>query len=260
MCKIEILCVAFSICSEVTNQNASGRAAGHTVSAVQAAVEIAGGSIEIGGGGLLDLTGAGAIAGVPVQVIGGATIAHGGLTGANTINNIRQDKLLNQKSEETSNGKSASELQSPPTTSKGKLEIEPGRTLSPQEQRIADKLVAEGKHVKAPKEIENQVGERNPDFEVDDIKTELKNVSNIKKTDPDGLSAKLSQRISEATSQGSNVIIDATEQPGMTKDVAELGIKRAFGHWDRLKSSRITNVRIIGKDFDLSQTYTPLMK
>lgn len=142
-----------------------------------------------------------------------------------------------------------------------KLEIEPGRALPPAEQKIADKLVAEGKTVKVPKEIENQAGVRNPDFEVDGVKTELKTVSNVKKTDADGLSAKLSQRIGEASSQAPNVILDVSDQAGMTKDIAERAVKRAYGRQtEQLRRGELTNVkinevRLIGKDFDVTVPY-----
>lgn len=139
----------------------------------------------------------------------------------------------------------------------GKLEVEASRTLSPEEQRIADKLVAEGKDVKVPKEVENQAGVRNPDFEIDGVKTELKTVSNIAKTDANGLSAKLSQRIAEAGNQASNVILDVTEQPGMTKEIAERGVKRAYGNLAKLGSEKIQEVRVIGKDFDVTIKYEP---
>ena len=226
------------------------------MSAVQAAAEIAAGSTMVGGGTVLDLTGVGAIAGVPAIAAGAGMVVHGVATGANTINNINHDPLLNKVADQTATGASdKTPNDAAPTEPQGKLEIEPGRTLSAEEQRIADKLVGEGKQVKVPKEVGNQAGVKNPDFEIDGVKTELKTVGNITKTDIDGLSSKLAQRISEATSQGSDVIIDATAQAGMTKDVAELAIKRAFGRWRQLDSGKVTNVKIIGKDFDINQTF-----
>ena len=67
---------------------------------MQAAAEIAGGSVAAGGGTVLDLTGAGAIVGVPAQAIGVAAVVHGVATGANTIHNINHDPLLNKNTEQ----------------------------------------------------------------------------------------------------------------------------------------------------------------
>ena len=240
---------------DASNQTVSGRAIGHTVSAVQAAAEIAVGSTEIGGGGLLDLSGIGAVVGVPAQVVGGVTLAHGALTGANTIHNIRQDNLLNQSKEETSGGKPTEDIkpedvQPAQTAPQGKLEIEPGRTLSPQEQRIADKLVSEGKQVKAPKEV-NQQNVKNPDFEVDGVKTELKTIENVTSADIGGAT---SRRIYEAGKQAPNIIVDVTNQPGMTKEIAENATKRAFLLERNSGNNRLKEVRMIGKDFDFTST------
>lgn len=107
------------------------------------------------------------------------------------------------------------------------------------------------------KKVESLVSVRNPDFGIDGVKTELKTVSNITKTDADGLSAKLSQRIGEADSQASHVILDVSNQPGMTKEVAERSINRAFGKQRRLAGDKLQEVRIIGKDFDVTLPYIP---
>ena len=92
---------------DLAGQNAAGRAAGHTASAVQAAAEIAAGSTMVGGGTVLDLTGVGAIAGVPAIAAGAGMVVHGVATGANTINNINHDPLLNKDASATSSGTKA---------------------------------------------------------------------------------------------------------------------------------------------------------
>lgn len=42
----------------------------------------------------------------------------------------------------------------------------------------------------------------------------------------------------------------------MTKEVAELAIKRAYGRLRQLGSGKVKEVRIYGKDFDISVTFT----
>ena len=63
----------------------------------------------VGGGTVLDLTGVGAIAGVPAIAAGAGMVVHGVATGANTINNINHDPLLNKDASATSSGTKAAE-------------------------------------------------------------------------------------------------------------------------------------------------------
>lgn len=139
----------------------------------------------------------------------------------------------------------------------GKLTIEPGRTLSASEQKIADKLVAEGKNVTARVESTAK-GVKNPDFEVNGVVTEFKHVSDLKGADPERLSKGLSGRILDGASQAKHVILDVADQPGMTKEIAERAVRRAFGRQAQLvragdlPAAKITEVRIIGKDFDIT--------
>lgn len=56
-------------------------------------------------------------------------------------------------------------------------------------------------------------------------------------------------------SQAKHIILDVSDQPGMTKDMAELGIRRAFGRLKQLASDKVQNVRVIGKDFDTTVTF-----
>ena len=92
----------------------------------------------------------------------------------------------------------------------GKLIIEDGRTLSKSEQGFADKMVVEGKTVKARKES-TVIGEKNPDFEIDNEITELKYVYDLKGVTADNLSARLSGRILEGGSQASKVSLNVTD-------------------------------------------------
>ncbi len=130
----------------------------------------------------------------------------------------------------------------------GKLKIEAGRTLSSDEQEIANLLTAEGKNVKAPKEV-NIPGIKNPDLEVEGVKTELKTIENITSADIGGA---LSRRIYEAGRQAPNVIIDVRKQAGMTEEIAENAAERAFLLQKRTGNERLKEVRLLGVDFDFT--------
>ena len=136
----------------------------------------------------------------------------------------------------------------------GKLIIEEGRTLSASEKEFADKMVAEGKVVKAPKEV-NAQNVKNPDFEIDGKIVEFKYVSDLKGKDVDTLSSGLSRRILDGGSQASRVTLNVTDQAEMTKEVAERSLKRAFGSLRKRNSDAIKEVRIYGKDFDITVPY-----
>ncbi len=137
----------------------------------------------------------------------------------------------------------------------GKLSIEAGRTLSASEQKIADKLIAEGKHVKA--RVESTVkGVKNPDFEVDGVITEFKHVSDLKGVDAEKLSKGLSGRILDGASQAKHIILDVADQPGMSREITERAVARAYGRLRQLGSDAVTQVRIIGKDFDVTIPFT----
>lgn len=138
---------------------------------------------------------------------------------------------------------------------KGKLTVEAGRTLSASEQKIADKLIGEGKNVTA--RVESTVpGVKNPDFEVDGVVTEFKHVSDLKGADAERLSKGLSGRILDGASQAKHIILDVADQPGMTKEAAERAAARAYGRLRQLGSDAVTQVRIIGKDFDITIPFT----
>lgn len=137
--------------------------------------------------------------------------------------------------------------------SQGHLEVEPGRTLTPEEQRVADLLVAEGCHVIAKAESTTH-GVKNPDFEVDSVLTELKTISNLTGKN---LGGSLGRRILDAKSQAPHAIIDVRDQAGMTREVAENAAKRAYVAQTISGKVRLQEVRIIGKDFDVTIPYDP---
>ncbi len=49
--------------------------------------------------------------------------------------------------------------------------------------------------------------------------------------------------------------MNVTDQAGMTKEIAELGIKRAYGRLNQMGSEKINEVRIYGKDFDITVVF-----
>jgi len=142
----------------------------------------------------------------------------------------------------------------------GQVSIEPGRTLTPAEQRFAAKMAAEGRQVRARAEV-NQQDVKNPDFEIDGEVVEFKYVSNLAGKDAERLSKGLCGRILDGRSQAAKIVVDVTDQPGMTKEIAERAIKRAFGQLSRiLKEGHAVGeieVRIYGRDFDVSVKFDP---
>ena len=144
--------------------------------------------------------------------------------------------------------------------SSGKLILENGRSLSASEKEFADKMVAEGKVVKARVES-TKVGVKNPDFEINGEIVEFKYVSNLKGTTADKLSARLSGRILDGGSQASKVTLNVTDQVGMTEETAKRAIGRAFGRQTQMlrlgeiSKLKLQEVRIYGKDFDITMFY-----
>ncbi len=98
-----------------------------------------------------------------------------------------------------------------------------------------------------PKESVDGAG-RQGDRYIDGKLTEYKSIHNVKNVTSNGLSAAISSRAMDARGQAPHIIIDTREQAGMTEEIAEKGIKRAYGS-DR-KERKIQEIRIIGNDFD----------
>ncbi|HRI50919.1 MAG TPA: hypothetical protein PLW65_12110 [Pseudomonadota bacterium] len=117
-----------------------------------------------------------------------------------------------------------------------------GRTLSAEEAAVASQLVAEGHTVEAL--AESSV--RTADFLIDGVRTELKSISNITSSDPSGA---LARRILDGAGQAPNIITDLRRQAGMTEELAQRAVRRAFGV-DR--AGRVQSVRLIGQGFDVT--------
>jgi hypothetical protein len=126
----------------------------------------------------------------------------------------------------------------------GRLIIESGRTLTSEESAIVGRLLNEGRTVRVLAESTKQ-GVRTADFIVDGVRTELKTISSLTSKD---LSGALGRRILEGAGQAPNIIADVRGQAGLTRELAERAIRRAFGA-DTL--ARIKQIRVIGNGFDL---------
>lgn len=100
-------------------------------------------------------------------------------------------------------------------------------------------------------------GRRTQDFLVDGAPVELKTVGGVRVAGlvGDGLAKKLSgavaSRIMDARGQAPNVVVDLREQEGITSEIAETAMGRAFGADAR---AGIESIRFIGPGFD--ETYT----
>ncbi|MBL8819890.1 MAG: hypothetical protein JNL58_27945 [Planctomyces sp.] len=91
---------------------------------------------------------------------------------------------------------------------------------------------------------------RTPDFKIDGVVNELKTVSGIQKQTSDALSSGIASRIIDGRGQAPNIIVDARLQSGLTKEIAERAIIRAYGA-DKVKKG-IQSIRIIGPNFDIT--------
>ena len=110
------------------------------------------------------------------------------------------------------------------------------QSLKPAELRFANELRALGNHV----EIIPRGKDQTPDFKINGIEHELKTVTNVVRTDADGLSKSISSTIGDARSQSSRVIIDARGQAGMTLEAAGQAVRRAYGADNSQKIMSIT--------------------
>ncbi len=124
----------------------------------------------------------------------------------------------------------------------GRLVNNTGRIVSEAESNVANLLVQEGKVV----EIVAEGATRTPDFLVNGVPTELKTISNLTSSD---LSGALSRRILDGAGQAGHIIIDARGQTGLTQELAERAIRRAYGF--DLQRKRLKEIRIIGNGFDI---------
>lgn len=127
----------------------------------------------------------------------------------------------------------------------GQLVKESGRDLSKGETKVVILLLQEGRTVRALSESTVQ-NVRTADFIVDGVRTELKTIQDITSKDPSGA---LGRRILDGAGQASHIIADVQEQAGMTRELAERAVRRAYG---ADKAKRIQQIRILGNGFDIT--------
>ena len=120
-------------------------------------------------------------------------------------------------------------------------------TLTDAERRVAEDLLASGKNL----ELIPRASVRTPDFKIDGVLHGLKTISGVAKIDSNSLSGAISSRVMQGRGQASHILNDARNQVGMTKEIAERGIDRAFGA-DRATGDKIDSIRIIGEGFDIT--------
>jgi filamentous hemagglutinin len=112
--------------------------------------------------------------------------------------------------------------------------------LTAAEQSFVKEMVAGGKTV----EIIPTTTERTADFFIDGVRYELKTISNVVNQTSAGLSKALSSTIMDARGQSGNIVIDARSQVGMTTEIAERGVNRAFSA-DTKTGSKIQSITVI---------------
>ena len=119
------------------------------------------------------------------------------------------------------------------------------------EHAIDQLLRQEGREVKAnPMEGVRGAG-RQGDRLVDGVPTEEKSISGVKKPDADSLSSAIARRVMDGRGQARNIIVDTRQQTGVTREIAERGIRRAYGA-DNATGAKIQSIRVIGTDFDIT--------
>jgi hypothetical protein len=114
------------------------------------------------------------------------------------------------------------------------------------ERETARYLLENGEDVqKNPNE--GQPGEG--DAIVNGENTEFKAVYGVSNETSDGISRAFASRVMDARSQALNVIVNVWHQLGMTKEIAERGVSRAYGAADEA-GAKIQSIRVLGNGFD----------
>jgi filamentous hemagglutinin len=124
--------------------------------------------------------------------------------------------------------------------------------LTKGEKGFVEDLLSQGKNV----EVVPRGTGRTPDFKIDGIQQELKTLSGVAKQTPDGLSTAMASRIMDGRGQATQIVVDAKGQAGMTQEIAERGIRRAYGADNKL-GGKIQSIRVIGPGFDITVPRAP---
>ena len=118
------------------------------------------------------------------------------------------------------------------------------RFANQSEVKWFGKLLSEGKNVTLLAEKANQ---KNADFIVNGVVTELKTITGVK-NESGKIAQAINDRIKRASKQARSIIVDVTEQAGASIDVVKQGLKKYWGQGSK------DAIRVVGKDFD--QTFT----
>ncbi len=114
------------------------------------------------------------------------------------------------------------------------------KDLTPVERAFAQELIAAGHNVT----IIPTGTSRTADFLIDGQKIELKTVAHIQNISSNGISSAISTTIMNARGQSPNIVIDARNQNGMTLEIAQRAINRAYKA-DTESGAKIQNIIII---------------
>lgn len=124
--------------------------------------------------------------------------------------------------------------------------------LTTAEKSFVGEIVSGGKTVQV---IPRSAG-RTADFLIDGTKYELKTMTNVVNQTSDGLSSAISTTAMDARAQSGNIIIDARGQAGMTPEIAQRGINRAFSA-DSKTGAKIGSITIITPEGTVYVPRTP---
>jgi filamentous hemagglutinin len=119
--------------------------------------------------------------------------------------------------------------------------------LNPEEANFAREQLAQGKTV----EVVSRGAGRTPDFVIDGQRVELKTLSGVADTTSDGISKAIANRVMNGRGQATDIVVDARGQAGITQEIAQRGIRRAYGA-DNATGGKITSIRVIGPGFDIT--------
>jgi hypothetical protein len=217
-----------------------GAAFGDATATVQGLLEIGEGVGGEVGGVVLDATGVGALVGVPVNIVSAGLIVHGATTSVAGLSHLAMTAAAN-----TPDGGSGTP-DSTPSPASARI---PGS--SDEEYAVDQYLTSKGDKVeKNPLEGKPGAG-RQPDRLVNGVPTEYKTLSGVENPTADSLSAAEASRIMDARGQSSHIIVDVRGQQGVTREIAERGVARAYGA-DNVTGAKIQSIRIIGNDFDIT--------
>jgi hypothetical protein len=119
--------------------------------------------------------------------------------------------------------------------------------LSAEEVAFVREQLAQGRNV----EIIPRGPGRTPDFKIDGAVRELKTLSGVASPSADNISKAIANRVMNGRGQATDIVVDARAQAGITEAIAERGIRRAYGA-DNLTGGKITSIRVIGPNFDIT--------